>query len=185
MAYANTLPDLIIRLCRSFNTCALALTLLVCLDVFVLPESSHFEKVVDRELYSVEGISRYGGGTYKTYVDNAVLITENYRYPYTWRAQNYDPNKEDSIRLVTTCLFGIVKTGYMKPDGVEKELKQTAGMFGTLMFIPIAFGLIAAFGVAMRHNKEQLVNAVVMNLLLILVQLFVDGYILYFMDMLA
>ena len=185
MAYANTLPDSFIRLCRSFNACALALTLLVCLDIFVLPKSSHFEKVVARKQHYMEGRSRYSSHHHKTYFDNIILITEHFRYPYTREAQNFDASKADSIRLVTTCLFGIVKTGYMKPYGVEMELKQTAGMFSTLMFIPIAFGLIAAFGVAMRHNKEQLLNAALMNLLLILVKLFIYGYIFDFLSKLA
>jgi len=181
MTYANTLPDSVIRLCRSFNACALTLTLLVCLDIFVLPKSNRFEKVVAIEQHYVMNRSRYSRRPHKTYLDNTILITENFRYPYTRKAQNFDASKADSIRLVTTCLFGIVRTGYMKPHGAEMELKQTAGMFGTLSFIPVAFGLVAAFGVAMRHNKEQLLNAAVMNLLLILVKLFIDGYIFDFL----
>ncbi|WP_347157315.1 hypothetical protein [Pontibacter chitinilyticus] len=172
MAYADTLPSSVIRLCRAFNACSLVFVMIVCLDVFVLPRSSHTEKILAREVHYVMARTRYSNTPHKTYLDNVILITENFRYPYL-----FDPNEGDSARLVTTRIFGIVETGYLRPGGIEEELKHGAGIFGSLKFIPIAFGLIAAFGVAMRRNKEQLLNAAVVNALIIIVQLFMEGYI--------
>ncbi|AKD02577.1 hypothetical protein PKOR_04870 [Pontibacter korlensis] len=112
---------------------------------------------------------------HKSQLDNIILFTENYCYPFN-RIQAFDPYKPDSVRLITTRLFRIVRTGYVKANNVEQELKQKAGIFDTLMFVPIAFALVSLFGVAMRNNKEQLLNAAVMNVLLSLILLWIMGY---------
>ncbi|CAM3547901.1 hypothetical protein POKO110462_08670 [Pontibacter korlensis] len=118
---------------------------------------------------------RFTGSVHKSQLDNIILFTENYCYPFN-RIQAFDPYKPDSVRLITTRLFRIVRTGYVKANNVEQELKQKAGIFDTLMFVPIAFALVSLFGVAMRNNKEQLLNAAVMNVLLSLILLWIMGY---------
>lgn len=176
MSYAETLPDSVLKVFRWFNIACLCFAVLLLIDIKVLPGLVYQEKILERQEQYVTIRSRHNNNPRKTQMDNVILVTENFRYTYH-RVQNFDPRKADSVRLVTTPVLGIVKTGYQKSHGEEKELKQVAGMFGTFVFIPIAFGLIALFGVCMRNNKEQLLNAAVMNGVLIIVQLWLMGYL--------
>ena len=175
MAYANSLPPFVIKICRWFNIFCLALTFLVGLDIFLLPKVIRNEKILAREETHVTTYSRFTGRSSRSQLDHVTLVTENFYYPYA-KIQGFNPREADSVKLVTTYIFSIVKTGYIKRFGEEKELIQTAGIFGTLCFLPISFGLIAVFGVVMRNNKEQLLNAAVMNLMLLPIQLWVMGY---------
>ncbi|MBX0333934.1 hypothetical protein K3G39_11875 [Pontibacter sp. HSC-14F20] len=175
MAYANSLPPIVIKICRWFNAFCLLLTFLVCLDVFLLPKVIRNEKILAREAVYVTTRSKFTGKSSRTQLDNVTLITENFYYPYD-KIQGFNPKEADSVKLVTTYLFSIVKTGYVKRFGEEKELIQNAGIFGTFCFLPISFGLIAIVGVAMRNNKEQLLNAAVMNFLLLPIHLWIMGY---------
>lgn len=167
MAYANSLPPIIIKVCRWFNTACLALTLLVCLDVLVLPRAVHKEKIISKGSGYRTALNRRTGATSPVPAENVVLVTENFRYEYL-RTQGFAPAEADSATLITTPLLKIIDTVHIILPHKEKELKQHVGLLGSYMFLAIAFGLIALFGVAMRHNKEQLLNAAVTNILVLL-----------------
>lgn len=176
MAYANSLPETLIRACRWFNKGCLLLTILICLDIFILPRTIQTEKIISRELQFVTTRARYSNHAHRTQLENEILTTKNFRYLY-YKKQNFSPQGADSVRFVATSLFNIVETGYIKSGGEEKALKPGTGIFGHLQFIPIIFALVAVFGVVMRSNKEQLLNAAVFNLMLIVAQLFVMDYV--------
>ncbi|WP_162051472.1 hypothetical protein [Pontibacter pamirensis] len=176
MAYAETLPPSVLKLFRCFNACCLLLTVLVCLDILALPRIAYREKIISREAIYSTTRNRFTGRVYRTKLDNIILTTENFRFPYH-RVQNFNPSEADSVRLVTTVLFKIVDRGYMRRFDEEMELKLGAGISGSTIFVPITFGLTALFGVAMRRNKEQLLNAVVVNIILIIIQLWLTGYL--------
>lgn len=175
MTYAQTLPLPDLKLCKLFNAGCLLCCVLVCVDIFLLPRVVYKEKIVSRlEMYStVRG--RYTVRPHRKQLESVVLTTENFRFLYH-RIQNFDPTKADSVRLVTTPLFRMVEKGFMRRHNEEKELKPGAGMFGNTVFVPISIILVAIFGVAMRHNKEQLLNAAVMNIILIIIHLWLMGY---------
>ncbi|WP_276498722.1 hypothetical protein [Pontibacter litorisediminis] len=175
MAYADKLPLPALHFFRWFNAGCLLFTVVALLDVYVLPYKVYNEKIVSRQEIHYTGRSRYSNHSYTIQLDNEILYTEHFRYAYH-KVQRFNPKEADSARLVTTRIFKIVKTAYLKANGVEKELRQGASIFGSFAFIPIAFGLIAIFGVAMWHNKEQLLNAAIMNMIVIIVQLWVLGY---------
>lgn len=170
MAYAETLSLPVLKLCRWFNAGCLLICILVCVDIFLLPRLVYKEKIVSRlAMYStIRG--RHSARPHKKQLESVVLTTENFCFRYH-KIQHFEPTKADSVRLVTTPLFRMVEKGFMRRYNEEKELKPGAGMFGTTVFVPISIALVAIFGVAMRHNKEQLLNAAVMNILLIIIHL--------------
>ncbi|WP_242921092.1 hypothetical protein [Pontibacter liquoris] len=175
MAHFNKIPSFILQLFRWFNAGCLLFTILVCIDIFILPYNIKEEKILYRQEVYYTGQTRYRRQTYRTQLDNVFLITENFRFPYH-KVQSFNPRAADSARMVTTKIFKFVKAAYVKTDEGEKELKQGASMFGTFMFIPIIFALTALFGVSMRHNSEQLSNAAIINIILIVIQLWIYGY---------
>ncbi|SIQ61101.1 hypothetical protein SAMN05421545_0703 [Pontibacter lucknowensis] len=82
----------------------------------------------------------------------------------------------DSVQITSSPLLKIIERGTIKVPSLEKPLTQEAGMFGTLMFIPITFALISLLGVIMWNNKEQLLNATVMNVIMLLIVLVMLNY---------
>ncbi|MFD3001393.1 hypothetical protein ACFS7Z_13550 [Pontibacter toksunensis] len=175
MTYAETLPLPVLKLCRWFNAGCFLICVLVCIDIFILPRLVYKEKIVSRQEMYTTTRNRFSGQSHKRQLDSVILTTKNFRFLYH-KAQGFDPTKADSVRFVSTLLFRMVERGYMKRHGEEQELKHGASMFGTSMFIPISIAFIAIFGIAMRHNKEQLLNAAMMNIILIIIQLWLLGY---------
>lgn len=176
MAYADKLPAPALQFFRWFNAGCLLFVVVALLDVFVLPHRIYTEKILSRQELYHTGRSRFSSRSFTTQLDNIILHTENNRYAYH-KAQRFSPKEADSARLVTTRIFKIVRTAHVKIDGKERELRQGASMFSSFIFVPITFGLIAILGIAMRHNKEQLLNATVMNIILIIIQLWMLRYL--------
>lgn len=174
MAYANSLSPIVLQVCRWFNVCCLFLTTLFCLDIFILPRIVHQEKIRAIE------------DTYVTFrniqhqrvtkpLENVIILTDNFRVPF--RATAYiHIEQSDSIQIVSSRLLKIIEKGSIKPVSLDKPLTQETGMFGSLMFIPITFALISLIGVIMWNNKEQLLNATVMNIIMLLIVLVMLNY---------
>ena len=174
MAYANSLQPIALQLCRWFNACCLFLTTLFCLDVFLLPRTIHLERILEiEETYVTFRNIHYNHVTKQ--VENVVLITDNFRVPFRATAL-IRLEQADSVQIISSPLLKIIEKGTVRAPGLDKPLIHETGMFGTLMFIPITFALISLLGVIMWHNKEQLLNATVMNVVMLLIVLILLNY---------
>lgn len=170
MAYAESLPAPVLAACRHFNTSCLLVSLLVCLDVFVLPRQVKNERILGFEEVYYDYNTQQGSSTL---MDNILLHTDHHTYAYH-KVQEFNPRRADSVQLHITPLFRLIETGYIRQDGTQHELKAGSSFFGTLAFIPIVFGLISVAGVALRRNKVQLLNTAVMNALLLFLLLLAE-----------
>ncbi len=174
MAYANSLPPTVINLCRWFNACCLILTTLFCLDVFLLPRTIHQERITEIEETYVTFHNILRQRVTKP-LENVVLITDNFRVPFRSTAFMHI-EQADSVQIVSSPILKIIERGTIKAPGLDKPLSQEMGLFGTLMFIPITFAVISLLGVVMWNNKEQLLNATVMNVIMLLIVLVMLNY---------
>ena len=169
MAYAKTLPPPVINICRWFNAICLLITTTICLDVFLIPRVTDKEKIIAIEEFHVTFRNAFRART-TTQLENVILVTESMRVPFRATAYFY-LEQADSVQVVRTRLLNIIEEGTVSVPELGKELKQETGMFGKLMFIPIAFALISLTGVLMWNNKEQLLNATIMNVIMLLILL--------------
>ena len=174
MAYANSLPPFVIKICRWFNVFCLLLTTIICVDGFILPRAIDRESILSIEETYVTFRNVYHSRVTKP-LDNVVLITENFRVPFRGSAIAYLEQAE-SVQIISTPLLNIIERVTVSVPSYDKELNQKSGIFGKLMFVPIVFALISIWGVVARNDNEQLLNAFVMNIIMLIILFVLVSY---------
>jgi hypothetical protein len=174
MAYANTLPIWTIKVCRWFNVSFLAINALICIDLFLLPRIYTQERIksIEETHVTFTNILRR---RVTMPLENVVIITENFRSPFKATAFIH-LEQVDSVQIVSTRLFKIIEKSSIAAPSLDMKLHYESRIFSTLMFIPIAFAFVSIIGVVMWHNKEQLLNATVMNVFMFIMFLVLISY---------